>query len=273
MSTFVIKIIAMITMFCDHLSWTINAEEATFLNYIGRFAFILFCFQLVLGYKKTKSLTKYLLRLLVMAFISQIPYSLLFETIGFDRRLNVIFTLFIGLLTLSMLNFHIDKNKKISFRDDNYTFYKVRTNTEIVILFVKLYLLLLICFFVGGSATTIGYSIEYSSLGILFMISIYLFYPYDNKYNIGKILLYIFSVLLFAFGQSQSWFGRHDLTVPVFISTKGFSKYICIYVFCIIGGLIPLLYNGKKGKDIKWITYFFYPVHIFILYILYLVIH
>ena len=79
MSTFVIKIIAIITMFCDHLSRVIyGGGETTFLNYIGRFAFFLFCFQLVLGYKKTKSLKKYMLRLLVIGIISQIPYTLFF---------------------------------------------------------------------------------------------------------------------------------------------------------------------------------------------------
>lgn len=35
------------------------------------------------------------------------------------------------------------------------------------------------------------------------------------------------------------------------------------------GSLIPIsLYNGKRGRNLKWIFYLFYPVHIFLLYLI-----
>ena len=274
MSTFVIKIIAMVTMFCDHLSRAIyGVGQTTFLNYIGRFAFLLFCFQLVLGYKKTKSLKKYLLRLLIIGIISQIPYSLFFETVGCNKNLNVDFTLLIGLLSISIINFHKDKNNKITFRDNDYNIFKFDSFKSVVSFVIKCLIIFIICLIISNSKNIFGYGIEYNYKAILFMISIYLFYPFDNKYNISKILLYVLSILVFAFAEAQAWYGVHNFSLPVFNTSKDIMIYFCIYVFCIIGGLIPLLYNGKKGKSIKWLTYLFYPAHLLVLYLFYLMIN
>ena len=160
MSTFVIKIVAMVTMFCDHLSRAIYGRgQTTFLNYIGRFAFLLFCFQLVLGYKKTKSLKKYLLRLLIIGIISQIPYSLFFETVGCNKNLNVIFTLLIGLLSISIINFHKDKNGKITFRDNDYNIFEFKSFKSVVSFVFKGLLIFIICLTISNSKKIIGYGI------------------------------------------------------------------------------------------------------------------
>ena len=274
MSTFVIKIIAMVTMFCDHLSRAIYGRgQTTFLNYIGRFAFLLFCFQLVLGYKKTKSLKKYLLRLLIIGIISQIPYSLFFETVGCNKNLNVIFTLLIGLLSISIINFHKDKNGKITFRDNDYNIFEFKSFKSVFSFVFKGLLIFIICLTISNSKKIIGYGIEYNYQAILFMIGIYLFYPFDIKYNIIKIILYVLNIELFAFVEAQSWYGIYNFRLPFFNTSKDIMIYFSIYLFCIIGGLIPLLYNGKKGKSIKWLTYLFYPVHLLILHVFYLMIN
>ena len=76
MSAFVLKMIAMITMFIDHLGYVVHNGSISWFNYIGRFAFPIFAFQLTIGYINTKDLKKYLIRLLSFAFISQIPVTL-----------------------------------------------------------------------------------------------------------------------------------------------------------------------------------------------------
>lgn len=274
MSTFVIKVIAMITMFCDHLSRAIYGScETTFLNYIGRISFLLFCFQIVLGYKKTKCLGKYLLRILLFGIISQIPYSLFFESIDYQKTLCVGFTLFLGLLSISIINFHKDKNNKITFRDNHYNVFLFDSFQSFFLFLAKCLFIFFICFIVNNSKNIFGYHIEYNYQAILFMISIYLFYPFGNKYNICKVLLYIFSVILFAFVEAQMWFGVNGFQLPSFYTSRDFTVYLFIYIFCIIGGLLPLLYNGKRGQSIKWFTYLFYPVHLIILYLFYLLIH
>ncbi len=273
MSSFIIKIIAMLSMFCDHLSRVIFTNgETTFLNYIGRFAFILFCFQLVLGYKKTRSLKKYLGRLLLLGIVSQIPYTLLFSKLIDTKNLNVCFTLFLGLISISILNFHKDKDNKIRFRDNKYNLFEFKSIKSVVTFIIKCLLIIGICLLINNSENLIGYAIEYNYEAILFMIFIYLFYPFENKYSIPKIVMYIISILLFAFIEAEVWLGFNDLSLPVFYTTKAMIKYFSIYIFCIIGGLIPLLYNGKEGKPLKTINYLFYPVHLIILYLLSLVI-
>ena len=269
MSTFIIKIIAMITMFGDHLSRIVyGANETTYLNIIGRFAFILFCFQLVLGYKKTKSLKKYLLRLLMIGIISQIPYSLFFDEIRCNKYLNVCFTLLLGLISLSILNAHKDNNK-ISFRENNYNLFNFDSTKSIITFIIKIIFITILCYLVSISNTIIGYGFEYNYKAILFMISIYLFYPFETKHDIVKMVLYLLSIIIFAFAECQSWYGSDNLALPVFSTTKDLTNYLLIYLFCIIGGLIPLLYNGRKGKSIKWLTYLFYPLHLLILYFIY----
>ena len=75
MSSFVIKLIAIISMICDHTSDALIGH-LSFWNIIGRVAFPLFCFQLVIGYKHTRNIEKYLLRLFLFGLISQVPFSL-----------------------------------------------------------------------------------------------------------------------------------------------------------------------------------------------------
>ena len=42
------------------------------------------------------------------------------------------------------------------------------------------------------------------------------------------------------------------------------------FIICTLISLpIILLYNGKKGRDMKWFFYWFYPVHIFIIAVIY----
>lgn len=118
-----IKLIACISMFIDHLAIVylllsmvvaFNADTFDGMRIIGRIAFPLYCFLLVEGFVHTKNRMKYLISILITAFISQIPFSLLFNPKFFEisgvsvPTLNVCFTLGIGLITLMC----IEKVKK-----------------------------------------------------------------------------------------------------------------------------------------------------------------
>ncbi len=99
MTSFVLKIIACITMFIDHLSYALFGK-ISWLNYIGRIAFPIFAFQISEGYLHTKNLKKYFLRLFVFALVSQIPFYLFHSISSSDYALNVLFTLLVGLLCI-----------------------------------------------------------------------------------------------------------------------------------------------------------------------------
>ena len=114
MSSFVIKLIAIITMLCDHSGDAIIGHFSI-LNIIGRIAFPLFCFQIVIGYKHTKNVKKYLLRLFIFGFISQIPFGLFtYSYLGRFDLLNVYFTLALGLLAIYIFDTFSKKYKPIA---------------------------------------------------------------------------------------------------------------------------------------------------------------
>lgn len=93
MNTNFIKLIAIITMTIDHIGYVFFPDILIF-RIIGRIAFPLFVYSMMIGYFRTKDLTKYIVRLLIIGIISQFPYSLLFNVC----RPNVMFTLIVALL-------------------------------------------------------------------------------------------------------------------------------------------------------------------------------
>ena len=98
-NTNIIKIVALITMFIDHVG-LILLDNNIFLRCIGRISFPLFFYSIFVGYFKTKDLKKYIIRLFILFLISEPIYILAFNRYDF----NICFSFIIELLFLYFID-------------------------------------------------------------------------------------------------------------------------------------------------------------------------
>lgn len=236
MSSFAIKLIAIITMFCDHFGDAILGRFSI-LNIIGRIAFPLFCFQIVIGYKHSKNINKYIMRLLLFGIISQIPFSLFtYSYVGRFDLLNVYFTLAFGLLAVYLLDILPKKYKFIAVVFDIF--------------------LMIIAEFLQT---------DYGWFGVCLIICIYLFYN-DKKSNISNSetsLTFFNNNLLF----SIVFFALVVIKYSNYFVAGSYTMAIVQILGTFFPIIFMLLYNGKKGHSMKYFFYIFYPLHLLILVI------
>lgn len=102
MSSFVLKCIACITMFLDHIKYSSPIFRNFLTEYFGRFSFPLFAFLVTESYRNTSNLKKYYKRLFIFGVVSQIPFMLFRTLVGEWRMLNIMFTLLLGLLCINV---------------------------------------------------------------------------------------------------------------------------------------------------------------------------
>lgn len=101
----ILKVLAVISMTIDHAG-VILFSEYMFLRLVGRLAFPIFCYLLILGVESTRNVRNYFARLFFFALVSQVPYYFAFGFTPFDQ-LNIFFTLSSGVL----LVFFYKKNR------------------------------------------------------------------------------------------------------------------------------------------------------------------
>ncbi len=238
-----LKIIACVTMLIDHcaagilgrylsmrggndLDWAdMNAyqqwaqqNETLFGAYnlmrdIGRVAFPIYCFLLIEGFLHTKSRSKYAGRLLIFAFISEIPFDLLFQgKILYFGYQNIFFTLFLGMAAMIGIDWAVRKGQMAKpFRA------------------VSACAAAAVCIAVADILHT-----DYGAQGVLCIIVMFLF----QKCREMQV----------AVGACSFLFFLEETAAP--------------YAFLSIA-----MYNGKRGWNLKYFFYLFYPVHLLLLYL------
>lgn len=236
MTSFALKIIALISMSFDHFGDAFIGHFS-FLNLIGRLAFPIFAFQISEGYIHTKSIRKYFMRLFIFAIISQLPFNLFLQKVSPTStcELNIFFTLLLGLICMIIYDFFINlKGKILEYKLFNI---EIRSIIGIVASFIIAYI---------GEIL----HVDYGFWGVIVIFSFYLFK--NNK--LAMIISYI-SLCIIRYG--------------VFIILTGFYiNYIYSCIFTILSILLIALYNGKQGYKVKYLLYLFYPIHLLIFYFL-----
>ena len=171
----VLKIIAIVTMIIDHIGYLLG-DNYFYLRYIGRLSFPIFLFLIVEGYFKTKNYKKYIIRLITIALISEIPFNLFRSNkVLYPSLQNTIWLFVFILLMFKVFDF-------------------IKKADEIYLLKICYYFMTISVFIVVTYLLNIEYSVE----GILLSSSLYLFKDYKIKY-----LLFISSIVIGSFETSN----------------------------------------------------------------------
>ena len=98
-----LHILAMALMLCDHM-WAMLFPSAEWLTCVGRIAFPIFAFMTAEGFRRTRNLQGYLLRMLLWAAVAEIPFNLMCgESVFYPFHQNVLWTFLISLLMIILI--------------------------------------------------------------------------------------------------------------------------------------------------------------------------
>ncbi len=231
-SSFTLHILAMIFMTCDHL-WATVVPGNQWLTCVGRLTFPIYAFLIAEGYHYTKDFKKYILRLLVFALISEIPFNLMYGgDIFYPFHQNVLWNFILSLLCLRII--------------DNF-----KKKKNIVIAFI-LSALVVGAFMLIAQLTFLDYYGEGLLMVVLFHVC------RGNKWY-HKLLQFAGLVII-------NCYMMKGLTIP--FTLFGHEFEFVQQAFAIFSIIPILLYKGKQGprnKFTKYLFYAYYPLHTLIL--------
>ena len=228
----VLHIIAMTLMLMDHL-WATLRPAREWLTCAGRVAFPIFAFMAVEGYFHTRSFKKYILRMLLFAVLSEIPFDLMYGgTWFYPVHQNVLWTFLLSLLGVWLME-------------------QVRKKG-------KTWMYLLVCVLVVLAGLVLGTlcMVDYYGVGVLTVFVFYFLHGRKWWCFLGQLAaLYWLNVELLG-----------GLMYPV--QLFGMEFELCQQGLALLA-LIPIwLYRGRQGyhsKPFQYLCYAFYPVHMLLL--------
>lgn len=232
LSAAALHILAMAFMLMDHL-WATLLLAQEWLTCVGRIAFPIFAFMAVEGYFHTHNLKKYLLRMLIFAVISEVPFDLMYGgTWFYPVHQNVIWTLMMGLVGIHLME---------TVRKKKSTFVYILVSAIVVIL--------------GGLLGTLS-MVDYYGMGVLTVFIFYFFRGRKWWCLLGQMLtLYWVNVELLG-----------GLMYP--IRLFGMEFELCQQGLALLALLPIWLYRGRQGyhsKPFQYFCYAFYPIHMLVI--------
>ena len=274
LSSFWLKIVALLTMTIDHVGLVYNIDA---FRYIGRLALPLFCFMIAEGAIHTKNFRKYALRLGIMASLISLAI-ILSDTIPFIRNnglsMRYYGIIFVDLLLGALAVYLLRQNK---------WYIKLLAILPIAYGVTSYLVSIFECVGCGQTIHWFPYFIrtQYGWYGILMVVAFYVahlltkvFISYRSSVsgidqelykgtNLERHTLNIISVL--ALGVMTVGYYLCEYMINQYTPTDSLYQ---IQLYAIISGAFILLYNGYRGYNKKWFqygSYLYYPLHIAII--------
>lgn len=279
MTVFSLKILAMVSMVCDHMAWWLYLEGHiagdvyVTMRSFGRMAFPIFCFLIANGYEHSSDKRCYLTRLIAFAAISQLPFTLVFTANNYSASMGAVsfeapsiafillslllgflwhrfvaadksaglapLALLLGLSTLRLGEVYL-------LRPDMNVFYTLA------------FALAVICVLDSAKDTPLPRRFY----GKAAALAIALLLIWDRAdYGLDGMLLI---VLLWCFRRSR----LQQLGMLILWCALHYPPGIAdaSYLICAALAAIPLyFYNGRLGKPMKTAFYLVYPLHLSVL--------
>jgi len=222
-----LHIIAMACMLLDHI-WATAGLSWDWMTCIGRMAFPIFSFMAVEGYFHTSSFRRYMLRLLVFALVSEIPFNLMYSgSLFYPFHQNVLWTFLIALSCIRLM-------ETIKSKGQTWVFY------------LSSFFIIMLGWLFG----MIG-MVDYYGAGVLIVLTFYFFHGQNWWCLLGQVL-------------TLFWLNRNLGGLLYTINLFGMELEFPQQEFAMLA-LIPIwLYSGRQGlhnKVFQYACYLFYPIH------------
>ena len=254
MTSFMLRIIAMITMIIDHVGFSL-AGNPMIMRCIGRIAFPIYAFLLADGflhfYKNENRVMKHISTLIILFFISEFFVDTLEFGLDFSKYFesqNVMITLLLGFLGMVITEklFPIENNNNINIKN--------------IFILIGAYLLL--------GFTNLMTNSNFNLVGPWLVIAFYWFLRIsrNNKTHQSNwnwlqrflILLLIFIIYLPIYFWVRTDFGSFNAWIQII------HDYYPWIIGHIIAVFILSLYNGKLGYNKSWfkkLYLYMYPLN------------
>ena len=233
----VLKLLGCLFMLIDHLGM-ILFPEVFILRAIGRLAYPIFAFMLAEGCFYTKNRVKHFFLIFGMALIIQVVYFFALD----DYSLSIFMAFSISVLLIYLYDLIHNLTQEVVESEEK--------NTKKYLLWI-LAVFLFLSLITGTvilDVLTPYLSPSYGYQGVLIPVVVYIVMKLTNRNTYISLLVMALAIVISALMRVEYY--------------NFFSLIAIIFLF---------MYNGNRGKyNIKYFFYLFYPVHIAIIYLIYL---
>ena len=227
-----LKIIALVFMFIDHAGKMCfpNIPE---MRMLGRIAFPIYAWCMIVGFHYTRSVPKYLLRILITGLVSQPLYMLALNHTW--RQPNIFLTLFLGLCAL----------------------WGIREKKYLSQIWAP----------AAAMAAAILASADYGWRGVLLFIMLYA--VQESRPGIAAVMVSYFLFWGSSYSITKSLFGLPiNMDALPAVLSQPLSAFLRMETYALLALPFILIPFKKDLKLPRWVGYALYPAHLAALYAL-----